>query len=148
MTAKKLQELTARTEAIAFADVQRFNGKNGDFSCLVPRDLHKTFPDETELVKHILIELGRLFPEVLRAWRNNRGNFKTEGGGFIKCGINGQADISGIVAGGRRLEIECKQPGQKQNADQIAFMNMIRRFNGIYVVAYCLADVVQALAWS
>lgn len=92
----------------------------------------------------------------LRIWRQNTGvgwfkNGKparqTDPGAYpVRFGVPGQGDIGGILAGGRRLEIECKTERGRQSEDQISFQTMIERFGGLYVLARSLDDVDRALA--
>jgi len=79
----------------------------------------------------------------VRAWRNNRGVARFDGR-VVSFGINGQADISGIVMGGRRLEIETKHT-TKPSEDQLNFAAMIRRFGGLYILARSVEDVAKGL---
>lgn len=79
------------------------------------------------------------------AWRNNRGTQQI-GGRWVRFGIDGQADISGVLRGGRRLEIEVKRPGQRQSPAQVAFQQAIEALGGLYVVATSVEDVVRGLA--
>lgn len=82
----------------------------------------------------------------LRIWRANRGSMKI-GDRFIEFGIDGQADITGILPDGRRLEIECKRRiGGKQSKDQENFEALITRFGGIYILARSVEDVFKALS--
>lgn len=60
------------------------------------------------------------------AFRNNHA---------ISFGLKGSADISGIIQGGIRLEIECKTGLARQTEDQVRFQQMIEKFGGIYIVA-------------
>ena len=99
---------------------------------------------ETELVKTILLNLGKFFPESVRAWRNNSGSIKVDGR-FVKFGLPGQGDISGITKNGTRIEIECKDPKGRQSEDQKLFQKMIDNFNGIYIVCYTWKDVESVL---
>jgi hypothetical protein len=92
----------------------------------------------------------------LRMWRNNTGVGwfndngpcrKTDPGARpVKFGVEGQGDISGIIDGGRRLEIECKTAKGKQREAQIAFEAMITRFGGLYVLVRNVAELDSALA--
>lgn len=104
----------------------------------------KKFANEGELVKYNLLMLGKHFPDTVRAWRNNRGCMRVEGR-FVEFGTPGQGDISGIIIGGIRLEIECKMPGEKQSKDQISFQKMIDNMGGIYIVSYSWEDVFKTL---
>lgn len=58
----------------------------------------------------------------------------------IKYGINGMADLSGIIKG-VRLEIEVKGPKGKQREDQVNWQRMIEQQGGIYILAYNMEDV-------
>ena len=62
-------------------------------------------------------------------------------------GKKGQGDISGILidGSGRRLEIEVKDHRGKLSPEQIEFGDMIKRNNGVYILARSLDDVIQAL---
>lgn len=61
-------------------------------------------------------------------------------------GIDGQADITGILKNGRRLEVEIKTGNAKQSEEQILFQKMIEANNGLYIIV-CndCAQLVQAL---
>lgn len=94
----------------------------------------------------------------LRLWRANVGVAKY-GKRVVRFGVPGQADLTGILpvtlicpvcaaeAGtvGARLEIECKKPGGAQFTEQQNYERMIRRFGGIYVTAYSVQDVWNAI---
>jgi hypothetical protein len=81
----------------------------------------------------------------LRLWRANCGVARM-GERVIRFGIPGQADLTGILPDGRRLEIEVKSATGRQTPEQIAFEHMIERFNGIYILARSTNDVRQRLA--
>ena len=99
---------------------------------------------ETDLVNSILLEFGAR-PD-LRIWRQNTGAARTSRGALVRFGIPGQADISGILSGGRRIEIECKTKTGRQTKEQKAWQAMIERFGGLYVLARSVEDVRRALA--
>lgn len=80
----------------------------------------------------------------MRLWRNNSGVARGRNR-IVRFGIAGQADLSGILPDGRRLEIEVKGPDGRQSLEQLNFQVMIRRFNGVYVVARSVDDVWQAI---
>lgn len=84
----------------------------------------------------------------LFAWRQNTGKAKI-GDRLVTFGLPGQADITGILPGGRRLEIECKSPLGSQSMAQIRFMQAVIANGGIYIVArdvaICLATIDQLL---
>lgn len=80
----------------------------------------------------------------MRLWRSNVV-VAHKGGRTVRSGIVGQADLSGIIAGGIRLEIEVKSPTGRQSPEQAAWQKMIERFGGIYVLARSVEDVWAAL---
>lgn len=94
----------------------------------------------------------------VRLWRANVGVARY-GQRTVRFGVPGQADLTGIlpvtlacpacgtVAGtlGVRLEIECKKPGGEQTTEQQQYERIIRRFGGIYVLAYSVQDVWDAI---
>ena len=81
----------------------------------------------------------------MRLWRANVGVARI-GNRVIRFGIPGQADLTGILPDGRRLEIEVKSPAGAQSDDQRNFQKMIERFGGVYVLARSVEDVRCALA--
>ncbi len=80
----------------------------------------------------------------LRIWRQNTGVAKF-GNRKVRFGIPGQADITGILPDGRRLEIEVKSATGRQSEEQKKFQAMIERFGGLYILAYSPEDVMTAL---
>jgi hypothetical protein len=83
----------------------------------------------------------------IRAWRSNTGVARPFGKEYgVKFGVNGQADISGLVWGsGRRLEIECKTPIGRLSQRQIWFREMIIGAGGVHIVARSVDDVIRGL---
>jgi hypothetical protein len=81
----------------------------------------------------------------LRLWRTNVGVARM-GQRVVSFGIRGQADLTGIVPDGRRLEIEVKTATGRQTAEQKAFQDMIERFHGVYILARSVEDVRRELA--
>jgi len=89
-------------------------------------------------------------------WRKNRIDAMAAGRGGnmrrVSAGINGQADITGILPDGRRIEIEVKIGRDKQSPEQISFQRMIEKNNGVYIVARdleeCLACVKARLGYG
>jgi hypothetical protein len=80
----------------------------------------------------------------MRLWRANAG-LARYGRRVVAFGIPGQADLTGILPGGVRLEIEVKGPNGRQTNEQRAFQRMIERFGGVYVLAHSVEDVWQAI---
>ena len=81
---------------------------------------------------------GRLLCRMRRA---NTGMARL-GNRAVQFGERGQADLTGLLCDGRRLEVEVKSPGGRQSAAQIAFQREIERFGGVYILAF---DVDRAL---
>lgn len=120
--------------------------------------------ETADLTNALLVEIPRKF-EGARCWRNNRIDALTVTGDgkrrYVKAGINGQADISGIFPvarwvvmehgtklsgiSGLRLEVEVKTGRDKLSADQLGFKAMILTAGGIFVearsVEQCLEDL-------
>ena len=93
---------------------------------------------EHKIQNEAIIEVSRVFMREVRLWRNNSGAAKI-GDAWVKFGIPGQGDVSGIMLGGYRIEIEFKRKGGKQSTDQRAFQQMIENFDGIYLL--CDGDI-------
>jgi hypothetical protein len=105
---------------------------------------------EQSIVNPTILAIAKAYPKA-RMWRQNTGvavgwgvvqqALKTRDWGVlqrarpIRFGVNGQADISGIMPNGRRLEVELKFGKGKQREEQEDFERMIRGAGGIYVVA-------------
>lgn len=89
----------------------------------------------------------------MRLWRANTGvafagSPSGAGRRVVRFGVPGQADLTGILPGGLRLEIEVKRdgprPGQLSPAQE-NYRAMIERFGGVYVLARSVEDVWTAL---
>jgi hypothetical protein len=81
----------------------------------------------------------------MRIWRANTGVARHQTR-TVRCGVPGQADLTGILPGGTRLEIEVKSPTGHQSPKQRNYEAMIRRFGGVYVLARSVDDVWRAIA--
>ncbi|HUW32859.1 MAG TPA: hypothetical protein VM223_14730 [Planctomycetota bacterium] len=115
---------------------------------------------ETILQNKIIRAIGTR-PDV-RIWRSHPGGATLQGR-FVRFGIPGQADLTGILpvvqvlicphcegelstpALGVRLEVEVKTETGRLSEDQKNFQGMIERFGGIYVVARSPRDVVDMI---
>lgn len=95
------------------------------------------------LVRELLLNLSSL--KLGRFWKNPRGVAMTRRGQVMTFGIDGQADISGILIGGYRAEVEAKTGQGKLGNDQINFKNMIQNWNGFYHEARDVDGTIQAL---
>lgn len=116
-------------------------------------------PDQSEaqVLAAILREIGSR-PDV-RLWRANAGAARdVRTGRIVRFGVPGQADLSGIWLApiecpecghiqhtGRRLEIECKSATGRLSAEQRRFLEMIRRFGGVGMVARSVTEAMAAL---
>lgn len=101
------------------------------------------FAEEAEIQSAILRYLSTRNAD-LRAWRSNSGLARSADRA-IRFGIPGQADISGILRGGRRLEIEVKSSKGTQSKRQKVFQRVIEQFGGLYILARSVADVAARL---
>ena len=103
-----------------------------------------THPSEAEIQAEVLRVLGAR-PD-LRLWRANTGAaIDPSTARLVRFGVQGQADLSGILAGGRRLEIEIKSARGRQTPNQKFFGAMIVRFGGLYIVARSLQEALIAI---
>jgi hypothetical protein len=104
------------------------------------------------LTAELLIEIPKRFPNI-RVWRNNRVDAMVPGRGGklrrVQAGIDGQADLSGIIGPhGVRLEIEIKAGKDRQSDEQIAFQEMIERRGGVYIIAGTVEGCLTLLGMS
>lgn len=82
-------------------------------------------------------------------WRQNTGVGEyTDSTGQkrkVRFGLPGQADLSGLLKGGIRLEIEVKTAKGTQSQKQKWFQKRIKELGGIYILARCIEDVDQVI---
>lgn len=97
---------------------------------------------EKQIQNEILRVLGSC-PDV-RLWRANTG-VATFGDRRVAYGLKGSADLTGILQGGRRIDIEVKGPGGRLSKEQVAFGDTMTRMGGVYCVARCVEDAVRAV---
>lgn len=71
--------------------------------------------------------------EGVDVWRMNTGGMEDDDGNFVRFGLPGQADITGMLPDGRRLEVEVKAPGKTLSKKQEAYRARILRRRGVYV---------------
>lgn len=83
----------------------------------------------------------------LVAWceRQNSGVARI-GGRFVRFGWPGCLDVLGQLKGGRLLAVECKWRSGKPQADQAAFISLVRRFGGVAFMARDCRDVLRELS--
>lgn len=95
---------------------------------------------EDEFMRHLIVALSA--SGIGRVYRQNAGAIKTtdETTGkeyFVTLAPAGAADISGILRGGRRIEVECKKGRtDKQRKAQKEWQAMIESWGGVYVVVH------------
>lgn len=109
----------------------------------VPR--HELDIREAVLQRLVLAHLNAI-PGV-KVWRFNVGAAIDRTGRKIEFGVEGQADVGGLMllpsGVGQRLEIECKKfKGGRQTVEQKAWQIEIERYGGLYVLARSLSDAV------
>ena len=94
-------------------------------------------------IQNAILRVFGTRPE-LRLWRANAGVARISRR-VVAFGIRGQADLTGILSNGRRLEVEVKSERGRQSRQQRDFQRMIERFGGLYVLARSVEDVRNAL---
>lgn len=102
---------------------------------------------ETVVVNDVLAALG--MRDDCKVWRQRAGTFWTRpepGATPLTCVPDGSADISGILRGGRRLELECKHPrGGKHEEDQKRRAAMITAMGGVYAFVRSGEEAVRVV---
>ncbi|MDR1218977.1 MAG: VRR-NUC domain-containing protein [Treponema sp.] len=79
-------------------------------------------------------------------WRQNSGALKNAHGQLVRFGKKDSADFTGIdPKTGRRLEIECKAPGEKLRESQRQFLDMINRCCGVGVCVHSVEELEERL---
>ena len=96
----------------------------------------------TNLINDILRAAGSR--QDCRIWKNSTGA-AISGDRFLRFGIRGQSDITGIYHDGRRLEIEVKTGAASLSRHQLAFAKMIKKYGGIFILARSVNDVLDTL---
>jgi hypothetical protein len=82
----------------------------------------------------------------LRLWRANSGKAVSfDGKRVVSFGVPGQADLTGVLQDGRRLEVEVKDEHGRQSQQQLAYMRMIREYKGVYILARSPQEVLDEL---
>lgn len=102
---------------------------------------------EREISAAILAAFGR--NPYLRLWRQGVGAAWIGDGRsrrMVRFGLPGMADLSGILACGRRVEIEVKTETGRLTVDQQRWGAMVAAFGALYAVARSTADVERLLA--
>jgi hypothetical protein len=92
------------------------------------------------LVDSVLVALSAT--GICRVWKQPTGA-AYRNGRMVRYGTLGSADISGILVGGTRLEIEVKTGNAQQRKSQKAFGKMILEMGGVYLVARNVQETVE-----
>ena len=85
--------------------------------------------------------LARLLQLGLFVWRQNTGKTQMRGQ-WVQFGLPGQADITGILPNGRRIEVELKSDFGRLSPEQRAFGARISESGGLYIAARTLDEVL------
>lgn len=115
---------------------------------LRPKHHHDTKPKHARNEKQIQDAILRHFgkrPD-MRLWRQNTGVGFYSGGRVVRYGRVGAADLTGLLAGGRRIEIEVKGPTGRLTPQQCKYGKEIEQYGGIYIVARSIEDVYRGLS--
>jgi len=78
------------------------------------------------------------------AWRQNVGKVQVAGR-WIVFGLPGQADVTGMILGGYRLDVELKSTGKKQSPQQVVFGDRAHRMGSIYICADSIEIAMDAV---
>ena len=70
-----------------------------------------------------------------RAWRREVGLFYDERGGARTIGVKGQADVYGIMPGGRHIEVEVKTGNATRHEKQRAWAHFVKEMGALYHLA-------------
>jgi hypothetical protein len=97
---------------------------------------------ERDIQRGILDALAEI--QGVLVWRNNTGTIKRNGR-FVRFGIVGQGDITGLLPDGRRLEIEVKTDKGPVSEEQLAFGERMRRHGGVWFVARSVQEAVDGV---
>lgn len=109
---------------------------------------------EAPILRETLLTLSALkLPDGRRAclvYRQQVGKFRTLfGDGVVPVGVEGMADIGGILADGRALQIECKSSEGSLTEAQRNWRRTVLSFGGVHVVArsaeFAVSQVLEAL---
>lgn len=74
-----------------------------------------------------------------------QGHLKPDAARFVRYGIPGQGDDTGMLRGGRRLDVEYKAEGGRLSDDQIAFGEAVNGGGGLYICARSIDELMEGL---
>lgn len=98
--------------------------------------------EHDRLVENIVKELSKM--NIGRFWQQPTGA-AYRNNTLVRYGVIGSADISGILFGGKRVEIEVKTGKAQQSEVQKQFELMIKMMGGIYFVAHSVEEAVTSI---
>lgn len=91
------------------------------------------------LVLSSVLALCQHHPKVGWAARMNVGAMKLDNR-FVRFGMKGCADVIGQLKDGRFLAIECKAAKGQPTEHQVAFLERVKRSNGVAGIARSIDD--------
>src|SRR5262245_38362086 len=77
-----------------------------------------------------VLRIVRVHPKVGFAWRANAGAMELNGR-TVRFGFTGQADIVGVLKGGRFFALEVKSASGRLTRHQSAFLDNVRAVGGV-----------------
>lgn len=77
--------------------------------------------------------------------RQNTGNFTTEDGRHVKCGVTGLSDLLFVGNDGRCAFIEVKKPGGRIRQEQENFIRCVREKGHRAGIAYSVEDALKII---
>lgn len=104
---------------------------------------------ESQILREIMLALSatRLpdgSPSCI-VWRQQVGTFVGPSGHPVKVGLEGQADLGGVLANGRLLQVEVKAENGRLSEAQERWGAMVQRMNGLWLVARSADEAVRAV---
>ncbi len=93
---------------------------------------------ERRIQSEILLAAPRLG---VRLWRFQTGKYQLPDGRWVASGFAGAADLWGYVVGsGRYVAVECKTPTGRATAQQLRFLDVVKKDGGIAGICRSVAD--------
>ena len=81
--------------------------------------------------------------------RANAGGFHSPTtGNYVQMGTPGQADLTGEIRGGFRLEVEVKRPGGKLSEKQKRYRDHCEAMGVTYLVVHSLEEFLEEIQES